>query len=170
MDEFAKAVATGKSKAEIFKEAEAYALEEGFSPGDRIESFVAGLGGTLTYLRALDSLEAEDGSLFVRGKRDFEIKVSAFTGPERDRFTIAHELGHYVLHSECGKKKIKAERFGSSPVEWEANWFAAAFLMPEADFRQVCEKYGYDEVRVASRYLVSPKAAKVRMESLRIGK
>lgn len=168
VNEFAPAEPTNKARAVIFKQAEEYARSEGFEPGDRIESLVAGLGGRLTYLRALDSMEAIDGSLFVRGPRDFEIKLSAFTGPERDRFTIAHELGHYVLHSECGKRRIKAERFGTSLVEVEANWFAAAFLMPEHDFKETCELYGNNASAVASRYMVSRKAAEVRMESLKI--
>jgi len=170
MDSFTPAKATRKPKPDIFREAEEYARSVEFEPGDRIESLVAGLGGRLTYLRALDSMEATDGSLFVSGEGDFEIKLSAFTGPERDRFTIAHELGHYVLHSECGKHRIRAERFGTSLVEVEANWFAAAFLMPEADFRETCKLFGNNAPAVASRYMVSRKAAEVRMESLKITK
>jgi hypothetical protein len=168
MDSFAPAQATGRPRPDIFREAEEYARAVAFEPGDRIESLVAGLGGRLTYLRALDSVEATDGSLFVSGEGDFEIKLSAFTGPERDRFTIAHELGHYVLHSQCGKQRIRAERFGRSLVEVEANWFAAAFLMPEAHFRETCALYGNSIPAVASRYMVSRKAAEVRMESLKI--
>lgn len=45
---------------------------------------------------------------------------------DRDRFTIAHELGHLVLHS-----------FRSSEEpESEANMFAGAFLVPEDPFRE----------------------------------
>jgi Zn-dependent peptidase ImmA (M78 family)/DNA-binding XRE family transcriptional regulator len=46
--------------------------------------------------------------------------------PERDRFDLAHELGHLVLHQE-----------DSSPAgrnkEQEANAFASALLMPKGD-------------------------------------
>lgn len=43
---------------------------------------------------------------------------------DRLRFTLAHELGHLVMH-----------RFPTSDMEQEANEFAAAFLMPEDDIR-----------------------------------
>ncbi len=168
MDDYRAPAVTGKTKAQIFGVAERYAKTVGFLPGDRIEPLVGRLGGTLQYLAALDSVGAVDGSLFVEGPENFRIVVSAFTGPERDRFTIAHELGHYVLHSAMGKTRIRAARFGSDRVEWEANWFAAAFLMPEHDFRSACAKYGNDSGRVAARYLVSAKAAEVRMTALGI--
>lgn len=60
----------------------------------------------------------------------------------RQRFTLAHELGHFMLH--CTKKqnglfvdstKVMFRRQGSTPLELrqerQANAFAAAILMPE---------------------------------------
>lgn len=44
---------------------------------------------------------------------------------ERSRFDAAHELGHLVMHRTQGAKHQGAEH--------EANAFASAFLMPEAD-------------------------------------
>lgn len=43
---------------------------------------------------------------------------------DRMRFTLAHELGHLVMH-----------RFPSPNMEVEANQFASALLMPERDIR-----------------------------------
>jgi len=43
---------------------------------------------------------------------------------DRLRFTLAHELGHLVMH-----------RFPTSTMENEANAFAGALLMPESDIR-----------------------------------
>jgi Zn-dependent peptidase ImmA (M78 family)/DNA-binding XRE family transcriptional regulator len=42
----------------------------------------------------------------------------------RSRFDAAHELGHLVLHGE--------QFWGLKEVEDQANWFAAAFLMPRS--------------------------------------
>ncbi len=44
---------------------------------------------------------------------------------DRLRFTLAHEIGHLVMH-----------RFPTPKMEDEANRFAAALLMPESDIRQ----------------------------------
>jgi hypothetical protein len=48
--------------------------------------------------------------------------------PERSRFDAAHELGHLVLHKHGGPE-------GGRVVEDQANQFASAFLMPEAEVR-----------------------------------
>lgn len=58
----------------------------------------------------------------------------------RRRFTIAHELGHYVLHSSSTNKlfvdtqvlfRTEDGSKGDRQKEREANAFAAALLMPE---------------------------------------
>jgi Zn-dependent peptidase ImmA (M78 family)/transcriptional regulator with XRE-family HTH domain len=49
---------------------------------------------------------------------------------ERVRWSIAHELGHLVLHEN--------EPVDHELAETQANQFAAAFLMPRADFRGEC--------------------------------
>lgn len=164
--DYEEPAATGKPRESVFRSAEKYAQEVGFLPGDRIQPLIRRLGGSIEYLDVLSGVEAHDGSLFVDGPRDFRILVSTFTGPERDRFTIAHELGHYVLHSHCGERRIRASRFGSNPVEWEANWFAAAFLMPKADFKATFRRFQGNSALIAARYLVSQKAAEVRMRSM----
>lgn len=54
--------------------------------------------------------------------------LNTFKTPERSRFDAAHELGHLVLHKHGGPR-------GGRVVEDEANQFASAFLMPEADVK-----------------------------------
>jgi Zn-dependent peptidase ImmA (M78 family)/transcriptional regulator with XRE-family HTH domain len=48
---------------------------------------------------------------------------------DRDRFTGSHELGHLVMHN--------LEHAGTKIVEQQAHRFAGAFLLPEADAREV---------------------------------
>ncbi len=56
----------------------------------------------------------------------------------RRRFTIAHEIGHYCLHSNQHRRFIDTRknmsRTGSywDTYEYEANAFAAELLMPES--------------------------------------
>src|SRR2546422_5292813 len=71
------------------------------------------------------------------------IGVNEAQHPHRQRFTIAHELGHLLLHtgqdiyvderSETGLKinlRDEEARTGTQPEEIEANLFAAELLMP----------------------------------------
>lgn len=85
------------------------------------------------------------------------------TSPERDRFSIAHELGHYFLHFRMTKQAMVAQRFGSTREEWEANWFAAGFLMPAAEFH---EHYHAGFPALARHCRVSIAAARARANAL----
>jgi Zn-dependent peptidase ImmA (M78 family)/transcriptional regulator with XRE-family HTH domain len=68
-----------------------------------------------------------DAFSFRAGGRPY-ILLNTSTSAERGRFDAAHELGHLVLHSEArGVTGLDAER--------EADAFASAFLMPDADVR-----------------------------------
>jgi Zn-dependent peptidase ImmA (M78 family) len=165
-DDLPDVAASGKPRREIDTIAEAIAKQYSLIPGAPIEPIVSALGGQIRYLGP-ESWDAEDGSLYVFGERNFEIAISAYTGARRDRFTIAHELGHYVIHSDYGKKRLKAARVGSNRCEWEANWFAAALLMPRVEFTRACTELRDDPVLLASRYLVSPKAAEIRRDWLK---
>ena len=49
--------------------------------------------------------------------------------PERQRFTIAHELGHIMLH-HSGKLKNREPADGDAAVEQAANVFASRLLAP----------------------------------------
>jgi hypothetical protein len=62
------------------------------------------------------------------------------------RFSISHELGHYFLegHAEAllehGFHQSRAGFISTDPYEQEADFFAAALLMPETPFRRSIEK------------------------------
>lgn len=74
----------------------------------------------------------------------WEILVNALDPPKRQRFTIAHELGHYFLHHDQKENKFVDTEgciFRSSELEIEehqkrlevqANMFAASLLMPRS--------------------------------------
>lgn len=55
--------------------------------------------------------------------------------PTRIRFSIAHEIGHWLMHPELQQGFLcTAQNFrdyARSPEEAEANWFAATLLMPK---------------------------------------
>ncbi len=85
----------------------------------------------------------------------------------RRRFTIAHEIGHFVLHPgrprmERGGRVTEAGRF----EEREADVFAAELLMPEALVREAVYEQGVDVVRLSDRFQVSRKAMQLRLRYL----
>lgn len=90
------------------------------------------------------------------------------TSNRRDRFTIAHELGHYFLHYL--EPEVDGPRtFGRGErnrAETQANIFAAALLMPTEFFRQAHKRFGNDWWTLAEIFGVSPKAAEVRAQVL----
>ena len=47
----------------------------------------------------------------------------------RDRMTIAHELGHYLLHDDLGLARTEGNVPTYCDPEWQATAFAAEFLM-----------------------------------------
>lgn len=134
------------------------------APGEDLSPIVAKLGGRIKVRSWREG--REDGAIHVEGPNDFTIFLSPYTGPFRDRFTIAHELGHYFLHSLFGEKTIKINREGSDPTEWEANWFAAGFLMPADSFQEEWQKLGGNIEAMAARFNVSTQTVKIRANVL----
>jgi hypothetical protein len=135
---------------------------------DNIQDVVKKLGGEVAYLGWEDWLVHDRDTIVVNGPGVFTIRLLGVDGPLRNHFTIAHELGHYVLHSRLGKvAPLIAGRKGSTRVEWEANWFAASLLMPEEAFRKAAQT-GCSILELAARFNVSVEAAEVRRKVLEV--
>ena len=82
----------------------------------------------------------------------------------RKLFTVAHEIGHYVLHDGVqnrfdSRRKYTAEELS---LEKEANEFAAELLMPQEKFKEIFKNFRGDLQRVASFFGVSQNAAEIR--------
>lgn len=127
------------------------------------------------------------GLLVVQDSRGV-IGVSAAHAPVRQRFTIAHEIGHFLLHREAMPVFIDKQFFkpyfaafrdnrsstGEDRLEREANSFAAALLMPAALVREaiaqlqvdVADEDAIDEL--AKRFGVSRQAMTFRVANLSI--
>jgi Zn-dependent peptidase ImmA (M78 family) len=113
------------------------------------------------------------------------IGVNANHHPNRQRFTIAHECGHFLLHQgeklhvdkrESGwlvKLRDGKSAAGTNVDEMEANFFAAELLMPSewlaADLAKGPPLNIDDEERIkklAKRYEVSAQALALRLQFL----
>jgi Zn-dependent peptidase ImmA (M78 family) len=88
---------------------------------------------------------------------------------QRNSFTIAHEIGHYLLH-----KNIDTEVFyrhqsdllineNLKMVEAEANWFAASLLMPNDLLQKYKVCYKNDESSLSILFGVSQQAMHWRL-------
>lgn len=133
---------------------------------------VKALGGEIVVSNSADDRERDGGSLLIREPGDFVIRLSPYTSPLRDNFTVAHELGHYVLHyphDDPPREPVMYNRYGSGLLETEANRFAAALLMPVEELKTARIRYKDDVYRIAGRFGVSPAAARIRMEYVRVG-
>lgn len=109
---------------------------------------------------------------------DKVIVVNSNHSAARKRFTVAHELGHYILKNRpqnCYAHRDSSEVY--NPEEKDANSFASALLMPEEDIRRFvnyfvdCISENDDlmlKSEVARRYNVSESAAEVRLKKLEI--
>jgi Zn-dependent peptidase ImmA (M78 family) len=134
--------------------------------------------------RSYEPLEGDLSGLLFREEGRTIIGVNTMHPKPRQRFTIAHELGHLELHEGYGihvdhKFPIMRKRDGRSSQavdfdEIEANGFAAELLMPaemlERDLHDKDLDFEDDEMirQLADRYHVSLQAMAIRLGNLRL--
>lgn len=117
------------------------------------------------------------------------IGVNVTESDERQRFTIAHELGHLFLHKNSvnydqGGLMMFRDGHSSKGIdnkEVQANRFAAELLMPEPDLRKdLAKQKAFDLMtdpgmlqsfvkKMAKRYKVSEQAMSIRLTTLYFG-
>jgi hypothetical protein len=86
-----------------------------------------------------------------------EIHYNAKHSWHRNRFTIAHEIGHLILETSCDKSFLSFDTV-SNPIEIEANQFAAELLMPVAAVKKDLKTPGVKIPELAWKYIVSQEA------------
>lgn len=156
---------TGWTKRSIDDLAARVAKQLGYQPGAPLEPIIKELGGKVVVGTVPET--GSTGYVEVDGQGKFVIALSPLPGEYRNRFTIAHELGHYILHSKIGEKPLFATRQAGSRAEWEANWFAAAFLMPADEFVKIWTESGGSVGRLINHFQVSGGAVEIRRDTLK---
>lgn len=116
--------------------------------------------------------EADFGSDDITGKIEgTNIYVNKNDSEPRKRFTIAHELAHYILHQNGEINHVDYRRARDYYTEEDlkkevqANMLAASLLMPEKVVRNTWD-FLHDIDDLAKKFRVSKKAAAVRLDSL----
>ncbi len=153
-----------RAEAASFKLLEKYSIEEANFPiarlaaAEGIKLEVGGLSGADAWL-----IRKQNGRGVIR------LNERIASGRRR-RFSIAHELGHWVMHPEVEQGYLcTAEDLSDyyrSPVEAEANWFAATLLMPKL---KIAKAYRHADpnfkviIRIADEFGTSLTAAGRRL-------
>jgi Zn-dependent peptidase ImmA (M78 family) len=143
-----------------------------------IDRIVRSVGITVQYAPFDGDLS---GMAFVKDGKKI-IGVNSLHSATRQRFTIAHELAHFVLHLERLETKVHVDKGvlrrdtlaaeGTDAVEIEANTFAAELLMPRAVLIDALGGKNLDLedeeaiASVAKKFKVSPMALQYRMQQL----
>jgi hypothetical protein len=112
------------------------------------------------------------GKLFIDphngGPSGFSILVNASDAFTRKRFTIAHELAHFILHLKDVDGGVQDDAFYRSRLsdkqEREANRLAADILMPIDAIQQMIRAGVRDVSQLAARFAVSTQAMAIRLD------
>jgi len=106
----------------------------------------------------------------------YTIGLNRNDGEKRQRFTLAHELGHYFLHSDLlvsGGSHFDRLYSGhnesgvlSAADEAQANRFAAELLMPKSQVTRKWRSERQEHWRLAIEFGVSSKAMAWRLVNL----
>lgn len=123
---------------------------------------------------------AVDGELKDRLETDRIIVVNESESPKRRRFTVAHELGHFLFDFAPGTIEYynafeTDHNTADDPREKLASRFAAELLMPEQEFaaeyykafrdHEGSSEQLYETVQeLSDKFLVPPKAVEVRIK------
>jgi len=119
--------------------------------------------------------------LLFRHVSEVVIGVNIAHNPARQRFTLAHEFGHFLLHGVSSPDALHIDRGfvvryrdstssqGTDDEEREANLFAAELLMPRQFLQADLAEKAIDLVdnetveELAARYQVSTQAMAFRL-------
>jgi hypothetical protein len=143
--------------------------------GEEIPAPVESIAEDLLGLRIEERDLGECSGMLIPSERLILVNVAEATNGDvpirRHRFTIAHELGHWICHAlsedaeaptYCRSRDISEE--ADRDLEREANVFGAELLMPEAAVREAWAAAPH-AAEVAARFGVSALAAQWRLYS-----
>lgn len=116
----------------------------------------------------------DDSGSLKKDKKTGEwiITVNSLHHPHRQRFTIAHEIGHRVKHAASSDSFKDTTFFRNGDSNWmeaQANTFAAELLMPESLFHDFVGSNSSKVEDIAKHFQVSSMAVRIRAQQLGYG-
>jgi Zn-dependent peptidase ImmA (M78 family) len=131
---------------------------------ERLDWLVEFFGGSVKICESFS-----DPSLTIYNEDRFEITLATGHSLTQDNWTIAREIGHYILHynreyHEETDPPILFWRREREHMEWQSNRFAAAFTMPAEEFRKLWVEKPGNLYYLASHFEVPDDVVKIRSE------
>lgn len=141
---------------------------EGFVSDGRvnIEDFIRKEGLTILFD---ENLTASQSGYLKKGDTDWIIGINSKHNKKRQRFTMAHEFAHYILHRPDNiyfEDEIFFRDSNITSIEYAANEFASKLIMPEEFIRETISKGKTSLEMLAEMLDVSVLAIKNRVISL----
>lgn len=176
--DYAEPQPTGLSPRAIIDLAERFA-EDFQDPATRrvdVKAMLQHLKGKIIEKDVWTEGVREQEAILVHGPGDFEVHLPDTSLEQFRNFSIAHELGHYILHylwnRKAGKQvdRLKAHmNRRSEPTEHEANLFASALLMPTADVQEIIENGQHPLLQypISEKFSVPLKTAETWLDAVR---
>lgn len=131
---------------------------------------VSGLTQKLGIVMRMEPMAGEESGCLKKDKAGkWVMTINSLQHPHRQRFTIAHELGHYIKHTLIKENFMDTTFFRneeSNPMEHEANKFAAELLMPKTSFIYYIENTSKQVDDLAKHFQVSTMAVRIRAKQL----
>ena len=163
-----------------YEDPRAHAVRErylGLFGGPELPVPVEAIAGDLLGLRIEESWDMECSGMLLPAERRIVLNArERATGRDdpplrRFRFTVAHEIGHWVCHCLEGRapspapsycRRVDLSEVADRTLEREANVFAAELLMPERAVQAAWSELE-DVAACAARFEVSPTAMQWRL-------
>lgn len=148
-----------------------------FAPPVQVDKIARYLGAVIRFSPLDDELS---GMIYVKEDKAI-IGVNALHHPNRQRFTIAHEIGHLYFHKDEITNAVHVDKqfpmlmrnsksaTGIERIEIEANAFAAKLLMPTQFIIDIIEGASIDIdddnfiENIANKFKVSKQAIQFRL-------
>ena len=131
-----------------------------------------GLARDLGLRVAYQSLPHEILGKIERQPPTYLITINSDDPVRRRRFTLAHELSHYLLHRDLIGDGIVDDGLYrsalSTAIERQANRYAAGLLMPAGLVRQAWRAGCTTPEAMSERFNVSAQSAQIRLRDLNL--
>lgn len=135
------------------------------APAIDLDAIAERWGVEVHYMDEDDAMrDGASGQFLLRNGRPV-ILINPLRAQTHQRFTFAHELGHFFMRHGPRARDTKAQLQKRDPVEFSANRFAAELLMPEDHVRDAVRS-ATPLYQMARQFGVSEEAMGYRLKNL----